>query len=298
MAMVAIVVFAILRLTPGDPAAIIAGDSATTDQLEQMRVHMGLDKPVYVQFFVWVLQLLRGDLGVSLISGVPVSSIIGDRIGPTVALGTCIIVFSVIVAIPLGVIAAWRQGSVLDRAIMAFSVFGFSVPVFVIGYLLIMVFAIMLEWVPVQGYRPLAEGVWPFFQRLILPTLALSTAYIALIARITRTSVLEVMGEDFIRTARAKGLNESTVLKRHALPNSAVPIVTIIGVGVAALISGVVVTESVFNLPGLGRLVVESVLARDYPLIQGLLLLFSMVYIVVNLAIDILYSVVDPRIRY
>lgn len=298
MAMVAVVVFAILRLTPGDPAAIIAGDGATTEQLEQMRVHMGLDKPVYIQFFVWLLQLLRGDLGVSLISGIPVATIIGDRIGPTVALGTSIIVFSVIVAIPLGVIAAWRQGSSLDRAIMAFSVFGFSVPVFVIGYLLIMVFAIMLDWLPVQGYRPLADGAWPFFQRLILPTLALSTAYIALIARITRTSVLEVMGEDFIRTARAKGLNESAVLKRHALPNAAVPIVTIIGVGVAALISGVVVTESVFNLPGLGRLVVEAVLARDYPVIQGLILFFSFVYIMINLVVDVLYTVFDPRIRY
>lgn len=298
MAMVAVVVFAILRLTPGDPAAIIAGDSATVEQLVQMRAHMGLDKPVYVQFFVWLMQLLRGDLGLSLISGVPVASIIGDRIGPTVALGTSIILFSVIVAIPLGVIAAWRQGSLLDRAIMAFSVFGFSVPVFVIGYLLILVFAIQLGWLPVQGYRPLAEGLWPFLQRLILPTLALSTAYIALLARITRTSILEVMGEDFIRTARAKGLSETVVLRRHALANAAVPIVTIIGVGVASLISGVVVTESVFNLPGLGRLVVEAVLARDYPVIQGLILFFSFIYIMINLVIDVIYTVFDPRIRY
>ena len=298
MAMVAVVVFAILRLTPGDPAAIIAGDSATAEQLAQMRVHMGLDKPIYVQFFVWMMQLARGDLGLSLISGVPVAGIIGDRIGPTVALGTSIIVFSVIVAIPLGVVAAWRQGSLLDRAIMAFSVFGFSVPVFVIGYVLILVFANQLGWLPVQGYRPLADGLWPFLQRLILPTLALSTAYIALLARITRTSILEVMGEDFIRTARAKGLTETVVLRRHALANAAVPIVTIIGVGVAALISGVVVTESVFNLPGLGRLVVEAVLARDYPVIQGLILFFSFIYIMINLVIDVIYTVFDPRIRY
>lgn len=298
MAMVAIVVFAILRLTPGDPAAIIAGDGATADQLAQMRTHMGLDKPVHIQFFVWLLQLSRGDLGVSLISGIPVSAIISDRIGPTVALGTSIIVFSVLVAIPLGVIAAWRQGSALDRAIMAFSVFGFSVPVFVLGYLLILLFSIVLGWFPVQGYRPLSDGLWPFLERLILPTLALSTAYIALIARITRTSVLEVMGEDYIRTARAKGLTESAVLRSHALPNAAVPIVTIIGVGVAALISGVVVTESVFNLPGLGRLVVEAVLARDYPVIQGLILFFSFIYIMINLVVDVLYTVFDPRIRY
>jgi peptide/nickel transport system permease protein len=298
MGTVAIVVFAILRLTPGDPAAIIAGDSATSEQLEQMRAHMGLDKPIYIQFLLWLVQLLRGDLGVSLISGVPVSGMIADRIGPTVALGTAIIVFSVIVAIPLGVMAAWRQGTLLDRSVTAFSVFGFSVPVFVNGYLLILLFSIVLGWLPVQGYRPLAAGFWPFFERLILPTLALSTAYIALITRITRTSVLEVMGEDYIRTARAKGVKESTVLIRHALRNAAVPIVTIIGVGIATLISGVVVTESVFNLPGLGRLVVEAVLARDYPLIQGLILFFSLTYILINLLVDVLYTVFDPRIRY
>lgn len=298
MGTVAIVVFAILRLTPGDPAAIIAGDSATSEQLEQMRAHMGLDKPIYIQFLLWLVQLLRGDLGVSLISGVPVSGMIADRIGPTVALGTAIIVFSVIVAIPLGVMAAWRQGTLLDRSVTAFSVFGFSVPVFVNGYLLILLFSIVLGWLPVQGYRPLAAGFWPFFERLILPTLALSTAYIALITRITRTSVLEVMGEDYIRTARAKGVKESAVLIRHALRNAAVPIVTIIGVGIATLISGVVVTESVFNLPGLGRLVVEAVLARDYPLIQGLILFFSLTYILINLLVDVLYTVFDPRIRY
>jgi len=298
MGTVAIVVFAILRLTPGDPVAIIAGDSATSEQLEQIRAHMGLDKPIYIQFLLWLAQLLHGDLGVSLISGVPVSGMIADRIGPTLALGTAIIVFSVIVAIPLGVMAAWRQGTLLDRSVTAFSVFGFSVPVFVNGYLLILFFSIELGWLPVQGYRPLAAGFWPFFERLILPTLALSTAYIALITRITRTSILEVMGEDYIRTARAKGAKESAVLMRHALRNAAVPIVTIIGVGIATLMSGVVVTESVFNLPGLGRLVVEAVLARDYPVIQGLIMFFSFTYILINLLVDVLYTVFDPRIRY
>lgn len=298
MGVVALVVFAILRLTPGDPAAIIAGDSATTEQLEQIRAHMGLDKPIYFQFAVWIVQIMHGDLGVSLISGVPVSGMILDRMGPTLALSTAIIIFSVIVAIPLGVIAAWRQGMTLDRSVSALSVLGFSVPVFVNGYLLILLFSITLGWLPVQGYKPLADGFWPFLERLILPTLALSTAYIALITRITRTSILEVMGEDYIRTARAKGMRESTVLIRHALRNAAVPIVTIIGVGIAHLISGVVVTESVFNLPGLGRLVVEAVLARDYPVIQGLILLFSLIYILINLLVDVLYTVFDPRIRY
>ena len=298
MGTVALVVFAILRLTPGDAAAIIAGDSATTEQLEQIRVHLGLDKPIHVQFFLWLLQILRGDLGISLISGVPVSGMILDRMGPTLALSTTIILFSVIVAVPLGVIAAWRQGTVLDRSVTAFSVLGFSVPVFVNGYLLILLFSISLGWLPVQGYKALTDGFLPFFERLILPTLALSTAYIALITRITRTSILEVMGEDYIRTARAKGLKEDSVLIRHALRNAAVPIVTIIGVGIAHLIGGVVVTESVFNLPGLGRLVVEAVLARDYPVIQGLILLFSFVNILINLVVDVLYTVIAPRIRY
>jgi peptide/nickel transport system permease protein len=298
MGMVAVIVFAILHLTPGDPATIIAGDFATTEQLEQIRQHMGLDKPIYIQFVRWLGQVLRGDLGVSLIDGVPVVKIIADRIGPTLALGTSTIIFSVIIAIVLGVIAAWRQGTPLDRAVMAFSVLGFSLPVFVTGYLLIWFFSIQLGWLPVQGYKPLAAGFWPFAQRLVLPTLALSTIYVALIARITRSSIIEVMGEDYIRTARAKGLKESAVLMQHALRNAAVPIVTIIGIGIAMLIGGGVVTESVFNLPGLGRLVVQAVLARDYPVIQGLILLFSFIYVLINLVVDVLYTVFDPRIRY
>ncbi|AHG65121.1 ABC transporter permease [Advenella mimigardefordensis] len=296
--MVAIVIFAILRLTPGDPAAIIAGDDATADQLAQIRQAMGLDQPIYTQFVVWVGRLLHGDLGVSLLSGTPVLDMIAGRMGPTLALAISTIVLTVIIAIPLGVIAAWRQGKWLDRLIMSFSVLGFSIPTFVVGYLLIYFFAIQLDWLPVQGYKPLSAGFLAFAQRLILPTLALSAIYVALIARITRSSIIEVMGEDYIRTARAKGLKEKAVLMRHALRNAAVPIVTVIGIGIASLISGVVVTESVFNLPGLGRLVVEAVLARDYPVIQGLILLFSIVYILINLIVDLLYTVFDPRIRY
>lgn len=298
MAMVALIVFAILRLTPGDPAVVLAGDMATPQQLAQIRAQMGLDRPIHLQFVGWLGQLLRGDLGVSLTSQLPVTQLIADRMGPSIALAVGTIVLSVIVAVPLGVLAASRHGSLLDRGVMAFSVFGFSVPTFLKGYLLILLLALQLDWLPVQGYKPLSEGFWAFAERLILPVISLSLSYIALIARISRTSILEVIGEDFIRTARAKGLKESTVLMHHALRNAAVPIVTIIGVGVAALISGVVVTESVFNLPGLGRLVVESVLARDYPVIQGLILLFSFVYILINLVVDVLYTVFDPRIRY
>jgi peptide/nickel transport system permease protein len=295
---VAIIVFAILRLTPGDPAAIIAGDAATSEQLHQIRVQMGLDKPIYVQFALWLVQIARGDLGTSLISGVPVADMIIDRTGPTLALSAAIIIFSIAIAIPLGLLAAWQQGTLVDRAASAFSVIGFSTPVYVTAYLLILLFSIELRWLPVQGYRPPSNGFWEFISRLILPTLALGTAYIALITRITRTSVLEIMGEDFIRTARAKGLKENAVLISHALRNAWVPIVTIIGVGITHLIGGVVVTESVFNLPGLGRLVVEAVLARDYPVIQGLILLFSFTYILINLFVDVLYSILDPRIRY
>ncbi|MDR6600958.1 peptide/nickel transport system permease protein [Achromobacter deleyi] len=298
LVVVAVIVFAMLRLTPGDPAAIIAGDGATSAQIDEIRKNMGLDKSIPDQFSIWVGQLAQGDLGTSLISDAPVSSLIADRIGPSVALSLSTIVFTVLVAIPLGIVAAWRQGKLLDRAIMAGSVVGFSVPVFIIGYVLILVFSMQLGWFPVQGYQPMSEGGWQFAQRLVLPTLALSTVYVALIARIVRSSVIEVMQEDFIRTARAKGLRESGVLLRHALGNAAVPIVTIIGVSIAMLIGGVVVTESVFNIPGLGRLVVDAVLARDYPVIQAMILLFSLVYVGINLVIDLSYTVLDPRIRY
>ena len=295
---VAVFVFSLLRLTPGDPALIIAGDAASPVQLEEIREHMGLNKPIAVQFLIWVEHAMQGDLGVSLHSRTSVLQTIGDRVPVTLALAVCTIVLSTVLAIPIGVLAAWRRGTVIDRVIMAFSVIGFSVPIFVTGYTLILVFAMKLGWLPVQGYKTFGAGFVAFAEHLVLPTFALSTGFVALIARITRSSVLEVMGEDYIRTARSKGITEHAVMLTHALRNAAVPIITVIGISVAMLISGVVVTESVFNLPGLGRLVVESVLARDYPLIQGLILLFSLVYIGVNLTIDILYVVFDPRIRY
>lgn len=298
LVMVAVVVFAILRFSPGDPAIIMAGDGATPERIVQIRQTMGLDQPVIKQFFIWSGKLLQGDLGTSLMSGVPVTKLIGQRLEPSLSLAVLTLVFTLIVAIPLGVLAAWRQGKLLDRAVMGFSVLGFSVPVFVTGYVLIWLFAIKLGWFNVQGYAPLDKGFWPYLHRLILPSLALSTVYVALIARITRTSVIEVMGEDFIRTARSKGLGETGVLLGHALRNAAVPIATVVGLGIALLISGVVVTESVFNIPGLGRLVVEAVLARDYPVIQGLTLFFAFVYVFINLVVDCAYTVFDPRIRY
>jgi peptide/nickel transport system permease protein len=298
MGVVALVVFLLLRLTPGDPAAILAGDNATPAQLERIRASLGLNEPLYVQFVTWIGKLLHGDLGVSLISNVPVLKMISQRIEPSISIAVATIILSVLIAVPLGVIAAWKQGTWIDRFVMGLSVLGFSVPVFVIGYVLIQLFAIDLRWLPVQGFKSITGGLGPFLERLALPTLALSFIYVALIARMTRASMLDVLGEDYVRTARAKGIGEIAVLFRHALRNAAVPVVTVIGTGFALLISGVVVTESVFNIPGIGRLTVDAVLARDYPVIQAMILLTSLLYVTINLLIDVAYTVLDPRIRY
>ena len=298
MGVVALFVFLLLRLTPGDPAAILAGDNATPEQLERIRISLGLNQPLYTQFFTWVGSLLHGDLGTSLSSNQPVLKLIGQRVEPSIAVAIATIVLSVVIAVPLGVIAAWKRGTWIDRFVMGLSVVGFSVPVFVIGYMLIQIFAIDLRWLPVQGYRSIGNGFGPFFERLILPTVSLSFIYVALIARMTRASMLDVLSEDYVRTARAKGIGEAGVLLRHGLRNAAVPVITVIGTGFALLISGVVVTESVFNLPGIGRLTVDAVLSRDYPVIQGLILLTSAVYLGVNLMIDVAYTLLDPRIRY
>jgi peptide/nickel transport system permease protein len=295
---VAVFVFLLLRLTPGDPAAIMAGDAATAEQIERIRVGLGLDRPIVVQFGIWLGKVLTGDLGESFYFRIKVAELIGHRLQPTFALATLTIFFAVLVSIPLGVIAAWRFGGWFDRALMGFSVMGFSIPVFVLAYLLIWLVSLKLGWLPVQGYVRLADGFLPFIRHLILPAITLSVIYIALIARVTRASVLEALGEDYIRTARAKGLPEIRVLVRHALANAAVPIATVIGIGIAILIGGVVVTESVYAIPGLGRLTVDAVLARDFPTIQGVILFFSFIYVLVNLLIDLSYVFLDPRIRY
>jgi peptide/nickel transport system permease protein len=295
---VAVAVFLLLRLTPGDPAAVIAGDSATSEQIEQIRAGLGLDKPILVQFGIWFSRVLRGDLGESFFFKKTVVELITQRLEPTLALATCTIILSVVIAVPLGVLAAWRHGGWLDRALMGFSTLGFSIPVFVLGYLLIYLVSLKLGWLPVQGYRRISEGFVPFIRHLILPSITLSVVYIAIIARVTRAAVSEALTEDFVRTARAKGLPESRVLIHHALANCAVPIVTIIGIGLAVLIGGVVITESVYSIPGLGRLTVDAVLARDFPTIQAVILLFSVAYVLINLLIDLSYVFFDPRIRY
>ncbi|MBM3522929.1 MAG: ABC transporter permease [Alphaproteobacteria bacterium] len=298
MAVVAICVFLLLHLSPGDPAAVIAGDNATPENIAMIRKRLGLDEPLWKQFLLWIGQLLSGDLGQSMFWRTPVLTLVGQRYEPTLSLAATTLCVAVTIAVTLGVIAAWRVATFADRAVMGFAVFGFSVPVFVVGYVLIYVFAIQLKWLPVQGYTPISEGLWPWLNNLILPSIALGMAYVALIARITRATMLDVLAEDYIRTARAKGVATRPMLLRHALKNAAVPIVTVIGIGVALLIGGVVITETVFNIPGIGRLVVDAIARRDYPIIQGVIVLFSGIYVLVNLAVDLSYTFFDPRIRY
>ncbi|MGH6689076.1 MAG: ABC transporter permease [Gammaproteobacteria bacterium] len=298
MVVVALVVFALLHVTPGDPAVIIAGDYASPDDVARIRAKLGLDRPFLTQVGIWLGQIVRGDLGTSIFSGLPVATLIKQRAEATVSLTVFAMLISIGVGVPLGIVAAWKKGSWVDRLVMVMAVSGFSMPVFWLGFLLVYVFAISLAWLPVQGYQPLAAGIWPFLRHLILPALTLSVIYMALVARMTRASMLGVLSEDYIRTAFAKGLPPGRVLVRHALKNASLPVVTIIGIGFALLIGGAVVTESVFALPGLGRLTVDAIVRRDYPVIQGVLLLVSGVYVMINLVIDMLYVLLDPRIRY
>ena len=298
LVIVALFVFMILHLTPGDPAAIIAGNDATAETIARVRERLGLDTPIHVQFATWVQRVVQGDLGGSIFTNIPVARLILQRIEPTVSLTLTSIVVAVAIALPIGVVAAARAGSWVDYAAMTFAVLGFSTPVFIIAYILVSIFSVKLDWLPVQGFTSIGEGILPFLRSVALPSLALGMLTAALIARVTRASLLRVLGEDYIRTARAKGLSRAVVVGRHGLKNAAPPIVTVVGISVSALLGGVIVTESVFNIPGIGRLVADSVLQRDYPVVQGVTLLFSIVYVLVNLAVDLSYVLFDPRIRY
>ena len=298
MLIVGVCVFLLLHIAPGDPAGIIAGDNTSPENILAIRRRLGLDDPIIVQFGLWCWHLLHGDLGISIFSDVPVMTLILQRMQPTISLTAITLVFSVITAVTAGVFAGWRAGGLLDRALMGFAALGFSVPVFVLGYVLIYFMAIKWRLLPVQGYVSIQNGFWPWLSHLIMPAFALGLAYVALIARITRTSMLEVLAEDYIRTARAKGATNASTLLHHALKNAGVPIITVIGIGVALLISGVVITETVFNVPGIGRLTVDAISNRDYPIIQGVMIVFSGVYVLINLGVDLIYTIIDPRIRY
>jgi len=298
MLVVALFVFALLHLSPGDPAAVIAGEAASPADIARIRHSLGLDNPLHVQLGIWLLHVVHGDLGTSIHSGVPVLTLIGQRLEPTLALSATTMGLAVLLAVPLGIVAAWKVGTWIDRLVMVVAILGFSLPVFWLGFLFIYGFAIQLQLLPVQGYSSITQGFLPFARHIILPSLTLGMVYMALITRMTRASMLEVLREDYIRTAHAKGLKPRVVLLLHGLKNASLPIITIIGVGVALLIGGVAVTESVFAIPGLGRLTVDAILHRDYPVIQGIILVFSGVYVGINVLVDLAYTCLDPRIRY
>ncbi|MDW9419108.1 ABC transporter permease subunit [Sinorhizobium meliloti] len=298
MAMVGIFVFLLLRLAPGDPAAIIAGKSATAEVIAGIREQLGLNDPLPLQFLRWLRDMLGGDFGTSIFAGRPVLELMAQRLEPTLSLSILTMILSVTAGVSFGVLAAWRTGGLIDRLLTAFSALGYSVPVFVIGYFLIYFFAIRTHWLPVQGYKQIEGGLGPWFTHLILPTLALGLGFIAFIARVTRASMLEVLSEDYMRTAAAKGASSYAMLVHHALKNAGVPILTVIGISFAYMIGGVVLTETVFNIPGIGRLVVDAINNRDYPIIQNVLILTSGLYVLINLTVDLAYTLIDPRIRY
>jgi peptide/nickel transport system permease protein len=298
MLFVALFVFGLLSLTPGDPAVLIAGEDATPQDIERIRMALSLDQPFFFRFTDWLWKVVHGDLGQSLFTGLSVTHMIGQRLAPTLTLMLMTLFFSILIAIPIGALSAWRHHSMFDKTMLMLAVLSFSVPSFVVGYLLAWTFGLEIKWLPVQGYVPFSQGIWASIRTLILPTLALCSVYVALITRITRATLLETLTQDYIRTARAKGVGNKGILFRHALKNVAVPVITIIGSGVALLISGAVVTETVFSIPGIGRLTVDAILRRDYPIIQGVILMFSLMYVMINLLVDLLYRAFDPRIKY
>ena len=294
---VLVTVFLLLHIGPGDPAALIAGENATPDQIESIRERLFLDRPLYEQLFLYLSSVARLDLGQSVYSGFPVVDLILQRVEPTAVLALSTLTLSVLIAVPMGVWGAWRAGSAVDTLLIVASVVGFSVPVFVIGYILVDLFALRAGWLPVQGYKPLSSGLLNCLRSITLPSITLAFLFSALVARITRATMLEVLAEDYIRTARAKGAGNARILLVHALKNIGVPVVTVIGTSFAALLGGVVITESVFNIPGMGRLTVDAILTRDYPVVQGVLIVFSFVLIAVNLLVDLSYALFDPRVR-
>ncbi|MCP3392267.1 ABC transporter permease [Bradyrhizobium sp. CCGB12] len=298
MVMVGIIVFLLLRLAPGDPAGVIAGPNASLQMVEAIRERLGLNAPLPIQFLHWVWAMLTGDFGTSIFADRPVLELISQRLEPTISLAVLSMILSVTAGVSVGILAAWRSGGFIDRTLTMFSALAYSVPGFVTSYFLVYFFAIQAHWLPVQGYAPIAHGFAPWFWRLILPTLALSLPHIAFFARITRASMLEILSEDFMRTAAAKGASTYAMLFHHALKNAGVPILTVLGMSFAHMVGGVVITETVFNLPGMGRLIVEGIQDRDYPLIQCVLILVSGLYVLINLAVDLAYTLIDPRIRY
>ena len=296
--LVGVLTFSILHIAPGDPAVLMAGEEATPEDVEEMRVALGFDKPFIVQFGRWAGRLLKGDLGTSIFSQHSIASLMKPRLQPTLSLAFLAITLSIAIGVPIGVLAAWKVGTLIDRGVMLFAVLGFSIPVFWLGFLFIWAFAVQIHLFPAVGFVPITDGVFPFLRSLTLPALSNAIPFSALVARMTRSTMVEVMKEDYIRTARAKGLSEAVVNIRHGLRNASIPIITVVGLVFAALVGGAVVTETVFAIPGLGRLLVDGVVRRDFPIVQAMLMVVAVAYVFVNLLVDITYAYLDPRIRY
>ncbi len=294
---VSIVVFLITRLTPGSPAAIILGQGASPEQIAALSKEMGLDEPVINQYFIWLSNIFHGDFGYSYFLNKPVLGAIWDNVGPTVSLAILAQIFGVAFALLFGIYAAKHKGTIRDESIMGASLLGISIPSFLLGSFLILLFAVQLRIFPVSGYVPLNAGLFEYLKYLVLPTITLGAIQAALITRMTRSSLLDTISENFVKTAKAKGLNERTIMLKHTLRVSFLPILTVIGESFAGLVTGAAVTESLFNIPGLGQLIVSSIERRDYALIQGAVILITVAYVVINLVVDLLYAVIDPRVR-
>ncbi|HEY6430732.1 MAG TPA: ABC transporter permease [Acetobacteraceae bacterium] len=295
---VTLITFGMIHMIPGDPAAAIAGITATPDQIAQIRHNLGLDKPLASQLVHWYANLLHGDLGTSLLLGQPVLYAVAVRLPVTIGLSAYALVITLILGLASGIIAALKQNTWIDQAAMVFAMFGISVPNFYLGLLMIIVFAVDLGWVPTGGYVAFADDPWGWFVCMTLPAISLALLLIGLLARITRSTMLEVLRQDYIRTARAKGLPQRKIVIKHALSNALIPIVTVIGIIVSLLISGSVVTETLFSIPGMGQLLTQAVLNRDYPMVQGGLLILTALLVLVNIGVDVLYAFLDPRVRY
>lgn len=295
---VAVVVFLLVHLTPGDPAAVILGANATTEDVRQLRVQLGLDRSVYVQFARWFTNVLRGDLGESIFLQRPVLQAVAERAEPTLLLTVLSLFIAVVIGVSTGIISAVKRNTLIDQLFLGMAMLGASIPSFWLGLSLILLFAVSLGWFPPAGFEPLSSGLWPSVRYLILPAVALGFPNSALITRITRSSMLEVLNQDYIKVARAKGLAQFAVIAKHALRNAFIPVLTVIGLTFAVLMGGAVVTETVFGIPGVGRLVVQSVLRRDYPVIQGTVLIIASLYVFINLLVDLVYTLIDPRIKY
>ncbi|WNS75154.1 ABC transporter permease [Bacillus sp. DTU_2020_1000418_1_SI_GHA_SEK_038] len=294
---ISVVIFMVIHLTPGDPASIMLGEEATEEQIDKMREELGLNAPLIQQYADWVINVFKGDLGTSYFMKEPVTSAILSHLGPTLSLAILGQAVALVIAIPAGIIAANRRGSLTDQSLMGFSLLGMSVPSFLLGLFLILVVGVKLQWLPIAGYQPLSSGLWNSLQYLILPAIALGAIQAALIARMTRTSMLEVLNSNYIKTARAKGVKEHIIVYRHALRNAFLPILTVIGQTFGTLVAGAVVTETIFNIPGIGQMIINSIERRDYTVIQGVVLFITISYVVINLIVDLLYAYIDPRVR-